>query len=288
MSSRKRLSWDEERAAALLKKADPYTMNQTRQNPSAEDYITGTPETFGEGVDHDHRWEKDKRDETGHAAPSEASRQAVVNARLMEDKALKCITVAQRMLPGASEDTVEDQATDLMFLPEHAILATLQRQSDLATKIAAEMTKDEEKEEEEKDAAKKDKKDEEEKDAAKKDKKEEEEKDAAKKDKKDEEEKDAAKKDKKDEEEKDAAKKDKKDEEEVDAAKKDKKEEEEVDSKTKRQAKDLLDVIFDVPEFSQEPKIGAKTLQGLVKQASSDDPLSGLWDIAPDVSSVFK
>jgi outer membrane biosynthesis protein TonB len=262
MSSRKRLSWDEERAAALLKKADPYTMNQTRQNPSAEDYITGTPETFGEGVDHDHRWEKDKRDETGHAAPSEASRQAVVNARLMEDKALKCITVAQRMLPGASEDTVEDQATDLMFLPEHAILATLQRQSDLATKIAAEMTKDEEKEEEEKDAAKKDKKDEEEKDAA--------------------------KKDKKDEEEKDAAKKDKKDEEEVDAAKKDKKEEEEVDSKTKRQAKDLLDVIFDVPEFSQEPKIGAKTLQGLVKQASSDDPLSGLWDIAPDVSSVFK
>lgn len=236
MSSRKRLSWDEERAAALLKKADPYTMNQTRQNPSAEDYITGTPETFGEGVDHDHRWEKDKRDETGHAAPSEASRQAVVNARLMEDKALKCITVAQRMLPGASEDTVEDQATDLMFLPEHAILATLQRQSDLATKIAAEMTKDEEKEEEEKDAAKKDKKDEEEKDAA----------------------------------------------------KKDKKEEEEVDSKTKRQAKDLLDVIFDVPEFSQEPKIGAKTLQGLVKQASSDDPLSGLWDIAPDVSSVFK
>jgi len=60
---------------------------------------------------------------------------AVVQARILEEKALKCLTIARRMLPGADETVMEDQATDLMFLPDRSILATLQRQSDLAAKL---------------------------------------------------------------------------------------------------------------------------------------------------------
>jgi actin-related protein len=178
----------------------------------------------------------------------------------MEDKALKCITVAQRMLPGALEETIEDQATDLMFLPERALLATLQRQSDLATKIAAEMCDDDKKKDEDKEAKKKDSKEEEE----------------------------VEDKKKKEDEEVEAKKKDsKKEDEEVEAKKKDsKKEDEEVEAKKK--AADLLDVLFDSPELPTEPKLGAKSLQGLIKNASSvDDPLSGLWETPPDVSSIF-
>lgn len=236
--SRQRISWDEEKAAAILKQADPYTMNQKHENPPASKYETGGSYEFGEEPYEKNLWTKEKRDETGHAAPmpDTNARQAIVQAKLMEDKALKCITVASRMLPGADESAVEDQATDLMFLPERALLATLQRQSDLATKIASEMSKDKEDEKKEEVEAKK-------------------------------------------EEPKDEKKK------EVEAKKEEPKDEEDK----KEASKDLLDIIFSASDVvPQEPKLGAKTLQGLVKQASSDDPLSGLWDIAPDVSSMFK
>jgi uncharacterized cysteine cluster protein YcgN (CxxCxxCC family) len=66
---------------------------------------------------------------------------AVVQARILEEKALKCLTIAQRMLPGADETMMEDQATDLMFLPDRCVLTTLQRQSDLAKKLLPEETK---------------------------------------------------------------------------------------------------------------------------------------------------
>ena len=41
---RQRLSWDEKKVAELTKKADPYTMNQERQNPPVEKYQTGNPD----------------------------------------------------------------------------------------------------------------------------------------------------------------------------------------------------------------------------------------------------
>jgi len=304
---RQRLSWDEEKVAEITKQADPYTMNQTRQNPPAEKYRTGDPSAWGEEPNKATPWKTEGRAETGHPAPA---REAVVQARKLEDKALKCLTIAQRMLPGADETMMEDQATDLMFLPERSIMATLQRQSDLAAKIAADSKKDEE-DEEEVSAAKAKKEEEEEVSAAKKEKKEEEV-EAKKDDKKEEKKEDVveAKKDDKKEEKKEdvvEAKKDDKKEEKkedvVEAKKDDKKEEvkeEEVEAKKEepkkeeatppvpKKADDLLDIIFDSAEIMpQEVKTGAKKLSGLVKQASGNDPLEGIWEGAPDVSAIF-
>ena len=253
---RQRLSWDKEKTAEIMKQADPYAMNQTRTNPPIEKYHTGDPSAWGEDQHMATPWKTEGRTETGHPAPA---REAVVQARKLEDKALKCITIAQRMLPGADETVVEDQATDFMFLPERSIQATLQRQTELAAKIAAE-TKVVPEEKDMKD---------------------------------DEKEKDAKAAPKMDEpeatEEKDAKK-------EEPAAKPEAKPEEKATSpeaKPDAEAytasdKDLLDVLFDSAEIVPQPKTGAKTLSGLVKQASSgSDPLAGLWETPPDISSVF-
>ena len=160
---RERLSWNQEKVAEITKQADPYTMNhpeQAKGNNADKSYQDSkdNPSGWGEDQDKKHRWEGEGRTETGHPAPQ--AREAVVQARKLEDKALKCLTIAQRMLPGADESSMEDQATDLMFLPERAIMATLQRQTELAAVLAS-TKKDEEEEEEEVCAAAKAKKDEE-------------------------------------------------------------------------------------------------------------------------------
>ena len=245
-----------------------------------------------------HRWEGEGRTETGHPAPSHAAdpapaRQAVVQARKLEDKALKCITIAQRMLPGADNSAVEDQATDLMFLPERSIMATLQRQADLAGVIAKKDEKCAPEGEEEEVAEKVEAKKEEVPPMA------EEKEVEVKKEKKEEvppvaEEKEIeAKKNQnapnpkveapKVEELKSAeAKKE-------EAPKKEEEIPKEAEPKEVEVSKDLLDILFDNAEIVPEaPKMGAKKLSGIVKQASSVDPLGNLWDAPPDVSATFK
>ena len=289
--SRQRLSWDKEKVAEITKTADPYTMNQKRDNPPAGKYDTGDSYDFGEQPDMKHRWDGEKRTETGHPAPA---REAVKAARKLEDRAIKCITIAQRMLPGASDDVIEEQATDLMYMPEQSILSTLQRQASLAETLTASDDEDEKEEEkDEKEAAKKEEKAEEKKEeevpvVAKKDEKEE-----KAEEKKEEEVPVMAKK-----EEKEEKAEEKKEEEVPVMAKKDEKEkaekEEEVPVMAKKDEKkekkdddaDLLDKIFAVEEIVPE-KTGAKKLSGIVKQASSSDPLDSLWDAPPDVSKVF-
>lgn len=257
---RQRLSWE--------KKADPYTMNQTRQNPPVEKYQTGDPDAWAETPHMDAPWKSEGRTETGHPAPA---REAVVAMKKMEDKALKCITIAQRMLPGASDQQIEDQATELMHMPEKSVLATLDRQIAVAQKLAAEK-KDEEYDEDEK---------------------------------KPEEGVEAAKKDEKEEvpvvpaapaapaapapaapvEEKKAEVAPV-----VPPVEEKKPEEKKPEEEETKEAGDLLDQIFaeQMEEVAPTPKTGAKKLSGLVKQASTgDDPLSNLWEGAPDVSKVF-
>ena len=244
---RQRLSWDQEKVAETIKKADPYTMNQDRKNPPVQKYDIGGPSAFAEDPDLRTPWKTEGRLETGHPAPA---REAVKSARQLEDKALKCITIAQRVLPGASDDLIESQATDFMFLPERAILATLERQSKLAEILAQE---EEEEKEEEKEAAKKPEKEEKEKSA--------------------EEEKEVAKKPEEEEKEKSA-------EDEKEIAKKP---EEEKKEKSAEEDIDLLDSIF-----ANKEKTGAKKLSGIVKQASNVNNLEDLWSAPPDVSEVFK
>jgi len=305
---RQRLSWevDKEKKAEMEKKADPYTMNQDHKNNPVEKYDIGGPSEFAEDPDMKTPWKTEGRTETGHPAPE---REAVMAARKMEDKAMKCLTIAQRMLPGASDDMIEDQATEFMYMPEQSIMSTLQRQASWAETLASddgdEDDKKEKPEEEEVEAKKKKAEDEEDEEKKPeedvKSKKKAEEKVEAKKDEeeKPEEEVEAKKK----AEEKVEAKKDeeeKPEEEEVEAKKKAKeekpeKEEEEEEVKAKKKAEeiaaeeevDLLDSLF----ASEETKTGAKKLSGIVKQASNgDSDLNGLWKSStpPDVSEAFK
>jgi len=300
---RQRLSWDAEKVAEIEKKADPYTMNQNHANNPVEKYKNWDTETGGEGVDTKTPWKGEGRLETGHPSPE---RQAVMAARKLEDKAIKCITIAQRMLPCASDSVIEEQATDLMYMPEKSILSTLQRQASLAEVLAGgkkdeddedasaskkaddapvapeeKKTKPEEKKEEAKEAAKpvmpEEKKEEEVKEAKKivpEEKKEEEAKEAKK----------IVPEEKKEEEAKEAKKivpEEKKEEE----AKEAKKVEDDEDASASKKAGDMLDIIFD----NAETKTGAKKLSGIVKQASTgDDSLNNLWDSPPDISKAFR
>ena len=130
---RQRLSWNLDKVAEQMKKADPYTMNQEHANNPVEKYHTGDPDAWAETPNMKTPWKGEGRDETGHPAPA---KEAVKAARMLEDKALKCITIAQRMLPGAIDAAIEEQATDLMYLPERSIMATLQRQAELAEALS--------------------------------------------------------------------------------------------------------------------------------------------------------
>ncbi len=275
--ARERLSWDKEKSAEIDKKADPYTMNQSHPNPPASKYDIGGPSQFAEDPDMKKPWLSEGRIETGHPAP--AARQAVKAARQLEDKALKCITVAQRMLPGASDELIEDQATDLMYIPENRIMATLQRQASFAEVLAK--GDDEEEEPEKKEEEKAAQEEEPEK------KEEEKEEKAAQEEepKKKEEEKEEKEEKEKEEKEEKAAQ-----EEEPEKKEEEKEEKEEKAAKAVSDeidlnpATDLLDSIFANEETE---KTGAKKLSGIVKQASTDVTLDNLWSSPPDVSEAF-
>lgn len=141
---RERSTWNRDdvmtKAAALNKKADPYTMNQDHPQPAADKYVTGDPSTFAEDVHTPNTWEVEykgdevKRDEIGlpdfrpdtfnHAEKTATSREVHVK------KAKLCVEVARLMLAGqktAGTRAIEDQAYALMFMPDEALIATHQR-----------------------------------------------------------------------------------------------------------------------------------------------------------------
>jgi hypothetical protein len=228
---RQRLSWNLDKVAEQMKKADPYTMNQEHANNPVEKYHSGDPDAWAETPDMKTPWKNEGRDETGHPAPAH---EAVKAARMLEDKALKCITIAQRMLPGAVDAAIEEQATDLMYLPERSIMATLQRQAELAETLST--CKDDD-DDDDATAAKKD--DEEDVEAKKKD---DDDDDATASKKKDDEEEVEAKKKDKDEEMCPPEKKAKKDETTPPPEKKAKKKDDEEDVEAKKVKKDEEDV----------------------------------------------
>lgn len=281
---RQRLSWDKNKVAAIMKKADPYTLNQDHPNNPTQKYQTGDTSSWAEDPDLRKPWEGEGRDEVGKPAPKadmapapmaapapEAApamppaQQAVMAARKLEDKALKCITIAQRMLPGGADDLVEAQATDLMYMPERCILATLQRQAELADKLNDD---DEEKPADAKECKASD---------------------------------DADKDDEKPADPNAAPAAPAPAPEVKEAAKEDKEEEKKDDAPAPapeaapapvapaptpvQASQDLLDIIF----AGEEPKAGIKKLSGIVKQASSQSTnLDDLWIAPPDVSKVFR
>jgi hypothetical protein len=241
-----------------------------------DQYAHGDPSAWGEDVNTDDpaKGDEGSRDkEIRHASSKEAA-EAVKTARQLEQKAVKCIVAAQRMLPGAADEIIEAQAADLMELPESALMATLSRQEKLAQEIVAKAEDCAEDCDEEKSAAKKEDEEAEEVEASKKEDEEAEEVEAS-------------KKEDEEAEEVEASKKEDEEAEEVEASKK---EDEEAEEDMEKAASEdsLLDQIFSSVQASDNKK-GASSLSGIVKKEASEksDDLSKLWGSTPDVSHVF-
>lgn len=161
---RVRTTWNNEeivKRASMPKQADPYLMNQdhVKVQPSAEKYVTGDPSTFGEDVNTDDRWKEEtgKRNEIGMPefrkdTFNHPEKTAGLNEAHLIKKADLATTVARMMLAGkkfadekTAEQAVEDQAFNLMFLPDNALLDTHAR-------LAAEQAEEQQAAEQEKQA----------------------------------------------------------------------------------------------------------------------------------------
>lgn len=138
---RERSTWNRKdvmKAAAALKVADPYTMNQEHPQPPMDKYVTGDPSDFAEDVHTPNTWEVEyangqtKRDEIGMPAfRSDTFNHSEKTAKeVLLKKADLCVAISQLMLSGkkvASDQLIEDQAVALMHLPDHELLATHSR-----------------------------------------------------------------------------------------------------------------------------------------------------------------
>lgn len=133
---------------------DAYNLNDARPkeesrggNGSGEtfqkEYAIGDAKSFGEEpistaeTKKLHDKDVNDRNEVGMGNIRMAFQQSIKNARELDDRAAKCLTAAERILPGAKAASIEAQAMDLMFLPSAAIDSLLSRQASLAQDIVA-------------------------------------------------------------------------------------------------------------------------------------------------------
>jgi len=305
---------------------DPYNMNDTgheANDPKYDQYAKGDPSAWAEDPHMKNPAVDDgKREETGHAPliDRRTASEAVAAAKKLEEKAVKCIVASQRMLPGASEEVIEEQAADFMLLPDTALNSTLERQEKLAKSIVKAAEENAEEAEESKEdiedpeiTAKKeklaslqkeaaelqkeleagsacDKTSEDEEGEAEEEKKEEE-KEAGDMPVEEEKEKEEAEEKKKEEEKEagDMPAEEEKEKEEAEEEKKDKEKEATEEVKLATDNDNLLDQIFQTVTAS-ENKQGATSLKGMVKKEASksdSNDISKLWKTDPDVSEIF-
>ncbi len=135
---RKRTTWNREeviaKAAALAKKADPYTMNQDHPQPAADAYTNGDPSSWAEDI-HPAKgtWEAEytgdqvKRDEIGMPEMRGDTFSHPEKTASVEKKAAVCVSLSRRILKNASEEMIEDQALGFMELPDSVLVATFAR-----------------------------------------------------------------------------------------------------------------------------------------------------------------
>ena len=143
---RERTTWNRDniKQAAMKRQADPYLVNQNhvRVQPGADDYVTGTPSSFGEDVDKTNRWEDEykggqvSRNEIGMPEMrsetfNHPEKTAAMDEETLYKKANLCVRVARLMLPKtASESIVEDQATSFMAMADYDLIETYTRLAD--------------------------------------------------------------------------------------------------------------------------------------------------------------
>lgn len=137
---RERSTWNVNAIAkrAGLKVADPYTMNQDHQQPSADQYVIGGPSDFAEDVHpSNNTWEAEyaggqvKRNEIG--MPEMRSDtfnhpEKTASEEVITKKAALCVAIARKILPKtASAAEIEDQSYSFMYLPDAEVMATYTR-----------------------------------------------------------------------------------------------------------------------------------------------------------------
>ena len=118
---------------AMGKNDSPTTMDVPVENPKVEKYETGNPDSWAETPDMSRPWEQENsagREETGHPkmktkAHTYASK--VREAKELEAKALRCLKMAETILPDASVDVIEKQAVDFMTMSSNSVHSTLRR-----------------------------------------------------------------------------------------------------------------------------------------------------------------
>ena len=118
---------------AMGKNDSPTTMDVQVENPSADKYETGNPESWAEGVNMDRPWEAENsagREETGHPkmkAKANTYASMVREAKELEAKAMRCLKMAETILPDATVDVIEKQAVDFMTMSSNSVNSTLRR-----------------------------------------------------------------------------------------------------------------------------------------------------------------
>lgn len=114
---------------------DVYRMNTERKSKDheADDWKTGDPSDFGEEVNMEHPWKKEKRDPQTNMPV--ASKKAAL--KLAKKKAELGLKIAELMLPGADEDTIDEQVLDLMSLPVNTLASLYDRTASNFDRVAA-------------------------------------------------------------------------------------------------------------------------------------------------------
>jgi hypothetical protein len=123
---------------AMGKNDSPTTMDVAVENPPVSKYETGDPESWAEGVNMEKRWDAENkpggREETGHPAKvRDEGKQytyasAVREAKELEDKALRCLKMAEVILgDDTPSDVIERQAVDFMTMSGKSVYSTLRR-----------------------------------------------------------------------------------------------------------------------------------------------------------------
>jgi len=120
----------------------PTTMDVSQANPKVEKYETGNPDSWAETPDMSRPWEQENsagREETGHPkmkAKANTYASMVREAKELEAKALRCLKMAETILPEATVDVIEKQAVDFMTMSSNSVNSTLRRMREFDEQIS--------------------------------------------------------------------------------------------------------------------------------------------------------
>lgn len=130
MTSRNRLTRIS-KSAKKYENADVLSMNNAFEDPDHDKYSIETSDHFGELPDMRSEWKKDigaYDEETNFLWPlDDVPSWWGQGPKMASMKAEACLKIAEAMFPDAVDEFVDQQAADLMELPDRVVLATIKR-----------------------------------------------------------------------------------------------------------------------------------------------------------------